>query len=39
MALKRKFTKARGAGEFLKFPGANSISSITVRYGITTLSA
>jgi len=39
MALKRKYTKTRGAGEFLKFPGANSISSITVRNGITTLSA
>jgi hypothetical protein len=39
MALKRKYTKMRGAGEFLKLPGANSISSITVRDGITTLSA
>jgi hypothetical protein len=39
MALKRKYIKTRGAGEFLKFPGANSISSITVRDGITTLSA
>jgi hypothetical protein len=39
MALKRKYTKTRGAGEFLKFPGANSIASITVRDGITTLSA
>ena len=39
MALKRKFTKAREAGEFLKLPEANSIASITVRDGITTLSA
>jgi hypothetical protein len=39
MALKRKHTKTRAAGEFLKFPGANFISSITVRDGITTLSA
>jgi hypothetical protein len=39
MAVKRKYIKTRGAGEFLKFPGANSISSITVHDGITTLSA
>jgi hypothetical protein len=39
MALKRKYTKTRAAGEFLKFPGANFISSITVRDGITSLSA
>jgi len=39
MALKRKNTKTRAAGNFLKFPGADSISSITVRDGITTLSA
>jgi hypothetical protein len=39
MALKRKYTKTRAAGDFLKFPGANSITSITVRDGITTLSA
>jgi hypothetical protein len=38
MALKRKYTKMRGAGELLKLPGANFISSITVRNGITTLS-
>jgi hypothetical protein len=25
MALKRKYTKTREAGEFLKFPGANFI--------------
>jgi hypothetical protein len=39
MALKRKYTKTRAAGKFLDFPGVNSISSITVRDGITTLSA
>jgi hypothetical protein len=39
MALKRKYTKTRAAGKFLNFPGVNSISSITVRDGITTLSA
>jgi hypothetical protein len=39
MALKRKHTKTRAAGKFLKFPGANSITSSTVRDGITTLSA
>jgi hypothetical protein len=39
MALKRKNTKTHAAGDFLKFPGANFISSITVRDGITSLSA
>jgi hypothetical protein len=39
MALKRKSTKTRAEREFLKFPGANFISSITVRDGITSLSA
>jgi hypothetical protein len=39
MALKRKFTKTRAKREFLKLPGANFISSITVRDGIITLSA
>jgi hypothetical protein len=39
MALKRKYTKARAEREFLKLPEANFISSITVRDGITTLSA
>ena len=39
MALKRKHTKTRAEREFLKLPGANFISSITVRDGITTLSA
>ena len=39
MALKRKSTKTRAEREFLKLPGANFISSITVRDGITTPSA
>ena len=40
MALKRKYTKkTRAEREFLKLPGANFISSITVRDGITPLSA
>ncbi len=40
MALKRKYTKkTRAEREFLKLPGANFISSITVHNGITTLSA
>ena len=39
MALKRKSTKTRAEREFLKLPGADFISSITVRDGITTLSA
>jgi hypothetical protein len=39
MALKRKSTKTHAEREFLKLPGANFISSITVRDGITTLSA
>jgi hypothetical protein len=39
MALKRKYTKTRETGEFLKFPGANFIASITGRNGITSLSA
>jgi hypothetical protein len=39
MTSKRKYTKTRGAGGFFKFPGANSITSIAVRDGITTLSA
>jgi hypothetical protein len=39
MALKRQYTKTREAGKFPKFPGVNFISSITVRDGITTLSA
>jgi hypothetical protein len=39
MALKRKSTKTRAEREFLKLPGANFISSVTVRIGITTLTA
>jgi hypothetical protein len=39
MAWKRKSTKTRAEREFLKLPGANFISSITVRDGITILSA
>jgi hypothetical protein len=39
MALKRKSTKTRAEREFLKLPEANSISLITVRDGITSLSA
>ena len=39
MALKRKSTKTRAEREFLKLPEANFISSITVRDGITSLSA
>jgi len=39
MALKRKNTKTHAAGDFLKFPRANFISSITVRDGMTSLSA
>jgi hypothetical protein len=39
MALKRKSTKTRAEREFLKLPEANFFSSITVRDGITTLSA
>jgi len=39
MALKRKSTKTRAEREFSKLPGADFISSIIVRDGITTLSA
>ena len=39
MALKRKYTKTREAEEFLQFPGANSISSITVDNGLIPFSA
>jgi hypothetical protein len=39
MALKRKSTKTHAEREFLKLPEANFISLITVRNGITTLSA
>ena len=39
MALKRKYAKTREAEEFLRFPGANSISSITVCNGIIPLFA
>jgi hypothetical protein len=39
MALKRKSIKTRAEREFLKLPEGNFISSITVRDGITTLSA
>jgi len=39
MALNRKSTKTRAEREFLKLPEANFIFSITVRNGITTLSA
>jgi hypothetical protein len=39
MTLKRNDTKTRAEREFLKLPEAKSISSITVRDGISTLSA
>jgi hypothetical protein len=39
MALKRKSTKTRAEREFLKLPGANFISLVTVRNGIITLFA